>query len=236
MASERVTRILCAANPSGSVEALEALFEATQDSRVDAVALVGNLGGSDGGESLRSIFKALARTQRHTYWVPGPNDAPIESYLREAANIEVVAQSLRGVHGGVAFSADGQLVFAGFGGEVSDELDAPRDEIDHLRYPRWEAEYRLKVLHELDEHQFVLLFWTPPAHKGLNRPGAEVLAELIATHRPRLAVSAGEQGKEMIGRTLIVSPGNLQDGEYAIADVHSHDVQFERLAAGARTS
>jgi Icc-related predicted phosphoesterase len=236
MATERVTRILCAANPAGSVEALEALFEGTQDSGVDALALVGNLGGSDGGESLRSAFKALARMQRHTYWVPGPNDAPIETYLREAANIEVVAQPLRGVHGGLAFSADGHLVFAGLGGEVSDDPDAPRDESDHLRYPRWEAEYRLKVLQELDEHGFVLLFWTPPAHKGLNRPGAEVLAELIATHRPRLAVSAGEPAKELIGRTLVVSPGNLQDGEYAIADLHSGDVEFERLTAAARAS
>jgi hypothetical protein len=212
------------------------MFEATKDSRVDALALVGNLGGSDGGETLRSVFKRLARSQLHTYWVPGPNDAPIESYLRETANIEVVAQFLRGIHGALAYSADGHLVFAGLGGEVDDDPEAEREENDRLHYARWEAEYRLKPLQELDEHRFVLLSWSPPAHKGLNRPGSDVLAELIGTYRPRLAVSAGEPARELIGRTVIVSPGNLQDGEYAIADLHSGDVQFEQLTAGARAS
>jgi hypothetical protein len=163
--------------------------------------------------------------------VPGPGDAPIADYLREAHNFEVVFPALRGVHGSVAFAPDHHLVFAGLGGEVSDDPEATRDEIERLHYPRWEPEYRLKLLGELGEHQFVILFWTPLAHKGHAVAGSEVLAELVGTHRPRLVVCAGEQGSELLGRSLVVSPGSLSDGHYAVADLHSQGVELEQLAA-----
>jgi Icc-related predicted phosphoesterase len=82
----------------------------------------------------------------------------------------------------------------------------------------------------------VLLLSTPPAHKGLGNDGSEVLAELVATYRPRLVVCGGERGSELLGRTPVVAPGSLGDGHYAIADLHSHEVRLEQLAAGARTS
>jgi Icc-related predicted phosphoesterase len=228
---KRVTRILCAADPAGSIEALEALIEAAEDSDVQALALVGDLGSGD-RDSLRSLFKALMGAGLPAFWVPGPADAPVDDYLREAANTEIVAPLLRGVHGALAF-APGHVLFAGFGGEVSDDPDSPREEQKRLSYPRWEPEYRLKMVRELDEHQLVLLLATPPAHKGLGSDGSDVLAELVATHRPRLVVCGGERGTELIGRTRVVAPGSLRDGDYAIADLQSREVQFEELAAPA---
>jgi Icc-related predicted phosphoesterase len=235
MASGRVTKIICAASPAGSTDALEALVAAADEREADAIALVGDLGGG-GSDSLRALLRVLARGSRPAYWVPGPGDAPIESYLREAQNIEVVAQSLRGVHGAIAFAPGGHVIFAGFGGAVSDDPEAAREEQAQLSYPRWEPEYRLKVLTELDEHQIVLLFATPPAHKGLGVDGSEVLAELIGTHRPRLVVCGGPPAHEMLGRTLVVAPGSLHEGHFAVVDLQSHDVTFEQLAAGSRAT
>jgi Icc-related predicted phosphoesterase len=126
------------------------------------------------------------------------------------------------------------VLFAGFGGEVSDDPEAPREELDRLSYPRWEPEYRLKIVREFDEHQLVLLFSTPPAHKGLGSEGSEVLAELIATYRPRLVVCGGEPGVELIGRTPVVAPGGLADGHYAIADLQANEAQLEQLEAPIR--
>jgi hypothetical protein len=232
MADRRVTRVLCAASPAGSADAIAALLQETEDSDVQALALVGDLSGAGDGDSLRSMFKALAGSGRAAFWVPGPGDAPIESYLREAANIEIVAPYLRGVHGLAAF-ADAHTVFAGFGGEVDDDPGASRDEIDRLHYPRWEPEYHLKLLRELDEHQLVMLFCTPPAHKGHGIAGSDVLAELIATYRPRLVVTGGDRRTELIGRTLVVAPGSLRDGHYAIADVYDGKADLHDLKAGA---
>ncbi|MEA2466418.1 MAG: uncharacterized protein QOJ57_544, partial [Thermoleophilaceae bacterium] len=79
---QRVTRVLCASEPGGSAEAVDALIDATEDRDVQALALVGDLGGEDGP---RNLFKALIRSGLPAFWVPGAGDAPIADYLREAA-------------------------------------------------------------------------------------------------------------------------------------------------------
>jgi Icc-related predicted phosphoesterase len=227
----RTTQILCVAEPEGRGDAVEHLLEATGERGVDAIALIGGL--TDGGavENYRTLFRTIGASGLPTYWIPGPTDAPVAHYLREAQNVEVVFPTLHGVHGTAAFSPDRHVVFAGLGGEVDDDPDAPREELERLSYPRWEAEYRLKLLGELPGHELVLMFSTPPAHKGAHTRGSEALAEVVKSHRPRLVVSGGPQGTAMLGRSLLVAPGPLSEGHYAIADLHSHEVALEQLSA-----
>jgi hypothetical protein len=231
MPGSRVTTILCAADPQGSGEAIERMVAEAEDRDVDAIAMVGGLGAGSGAEDFRSIFRALAHRRRPAYWVPGAADAPVGDYLREAHNIEVVAPMLRGVHGTMALTPDGHMLVAGHGGEISDDPDAPREELEALRYPRWEPEYRLKLLRDFDEHQIVLLFSTPPAHRDQGHEGSDAVAELIGTYRPRLAVCGGERRSELIGRTLVVAPGPLADGAFAIVDLHAHRAEMLELSA-----
>jgi uncharacterized protein len=226
--TQRVTRVLCAAEPRGSADAIDALVHAASDLDVQAIALVGDLTSGDdhARADYRGVFRALGRAGLPAFWVPGPADAPVEHYLREAHNIEIVHPFLHGVHGSVAF-ASGSVLVAGFGGEVDDDPEGARDEQQRLRYPRWEAEYRLKALErELSEvPELILLFATPPAHKGLGIEGSEALAELAATYRARLVVCAGSPRTMMIGRTLVVAPGPLVDGACAVADLHARTVE-----------
>ena len=232
MSRNRVTKILCAAEPRGVSPALEHLVEASrQRDDVHALALVGDLGTGDPA-AYRALFRLLASTELPTYWVPGSGDAPVDHYLREAYNVEVVFPFLRGLHGTMAF-APGHVLFAGFGGEVSDDPDAARDETRRLSYPRWEPEYRLKLLRELAEHDVVLLLATPPSHKGHGTKGSEALAELVGSHRPRVVVCGGERRSETLGRSLVVAPGALDDGRYAVVDLHSREVAFAELATAA---
>jgi Icc-related predicted phosphoesterase len=233
MANKHLTRILCAADPGGSGQAVQRLLEAADAMDVQAVALVGDLGGEgDRAGGYRAVFKALHQGGRPTYWTPGPGDAPIAEYLREAHSIEVVYPALHGLHGTIAFYED-SILFAGFGGEVSDDPSGPREEDGALRYPRWEPEYRLKLLRELSEHELVMLLATPPAHRGQGVEGSEALAELVNTYRPRLVVTGGERGSSMLGTSLVVAPGRLADGEYAIADLHGRRAELEALGAPA---
>jgi Icc-related predicted phosphoesterase len=198
---------------------------------VHALVLVGDLGGgTNRRESYRAIFGALANARIPAYWVPGAGDAPVEDYLREAQNIEVAHPMLRGVHGTAAFAPGFHLVIAGLGGEISDDPDARRDEVERLHYPRWEVEYRLKILTELGEHERMLVFATPPAHKGRGTAGSDVVAELINTHRPRVAVCGGPRDTQMQGRTRVVSPGSLAEGQFAIADLRHREAEMGELA------
>ena len=231
----RVSRVLCVSDPRGDGAALKRLRDVAGEQDVQAIAVVGDLSAGGEKDGYRAVFKALGTIGLPTFWVPGPNDAPVDRYLREAYNMEVVFPYLHGVHGTVAF-ADGHVLFAGMGGVIDDDPDVARDEQDRLRYPRWEAEYRLKLIRELDEHQIVMAFWSAPEHKGAGTPGSEAVAELVATYRPRLVICGGAGGTqpELIGRSAIVCPGSLADGgHYAIADLHSHDVELGRVSVTA---
>jgi len=227
----RLTRLVCAADPGGSTEAIAAVVEAAERDDAQAIAVVGNLGaGSDAPQSQRAVLRALAAARRPVFWVPGPDDAPVAAYLRAAHSIEVVDGDLHGVHG-TAVLAPGQVVVAGLGGEISDDPDEPREEIERLRYPRWEAEYRLKLLREWPEHERVLLFHTRPEHKGLGTAGSDAIAELIGTLRPRVVVCGGDPSSELLGRSLIVAPGRASDGHYAVVDLHSREARLAELQA-----
>jgi Icc-related predicted phosphoesterase len=230
MGSQHVIRVLCAADPRGSEDAVQRLLAVAERTDVQAVALVGDLG--DGHNGYRDLFRAFGGAGRPVFWVPGGGDAPVDRYLRDAHDIEIAFPQLHGVHGTAAF-ASGEVLFSGLGGEISDDPDAARDEREQLRYPRWEPEYRLKLLRELDYNELVLLFWTPPAHKGRATAGSEVLAEMIGTYRPRLVVYGGERNVEVLGRSLAVAPGSLADGYYAVADLHKRTVELAELAAAA---
>jgi Icc-related predicted phosphoesterase len=227
VAAPRLTRVLCAGDPRGSAEALARLSEAAASRDVQAVAVVGDLGiGGERGDSYRALFRALGDIGLPAYWVPGPNDAPVADYLREAHNMELVFEMLRGIHGTAAMTPDGHVLVAGIGGHVDDDPEALREETSRLSYPRWEAEYRLKIIRELDEHQVMLLFATPPSNRGRGSGGSEALAELVGTYRPRLVVCGGEAATGMIGRSVVVAPGSLAEGSYAIADLQTHAVEW----------
>lgn len=117
------------------------------------------------------------------------------------------------------------------GGEIDDAPGVEREELERLRYPRWEPEYRLKLLRELEEHELVLLFATPPHHKGKDAAGSEAVAELVGTLRPRLVVCGGERGIELLRRSTVLAPGRLADGHYALVNLRTRDVRLEQFDA-----
>jgi uncharacterized protein len=229
----QIRTILAAAEPKGAVDELARLVGQVEHTGADAIALLGSLTNGDGDQQSahRALLKTLGPARVRTFWVPGPLDAPIAAYLRESYNIETVFPLLRGVHGTLALSED-YVLFAGMGGEIVDNPDAEREEHRALRYPGWEVEYRLKVCQALShEYPMVFLFTTVPAHKGSDQPGSQVLAELIKTYNPRVVLVAGGQGvrRELLGNSLVVFPGTLAEGEYALVDLHQRTVEPAKL-------
>jgi len=232
--TRRIQRVLAVGPIRGAVEQLQQLLSEETDLEVDAVAVVGDLGVAwSKPDTYRAVFRTLGEAGLPTFWVPGPIDAPISDYLLESSNMEVAFPHLRGVHGSAA-SADGQVLFAGMGGEIVDDPSTPRVEEAILRYPGWEAEYRLKVIEEFDQPLKVLLFATRPMHKGLHEAGSEVVAEMINTYSPKIAIVAGEGAtEERLGTTLVISPGRLDLGVYSVIDIHDGSVEVGELTGAA---
>jgi Icc-related predicted phosphoesterase len=232
----KVRTILCAADLGGAESAVETLAAAAESRDVDAIALVGDIAADDAVEGYALLFHALAASGRPSYWVPGPHDAPLDAYYRAAHAIQTTHPALRGVHGTAALTPDGHLIVAGLGGEIDDDPGGARDEAGQLRYPRLEAEYRLTVLEVFDDHDCVLLFSSHPARRNEPGSGSETVAELINTYRPRLVVCGGERGTQTFGKGhLVVAPGSLQDGHYAVVDLHTREVELAEAAPARST-
>jgi osmotically-inducible protein OsmY/sporulation protein YlmC with PRC-barrel domain len=197
-----VRRILALAQIEGATDRLERILAELARHHVDAIAVVGDLSrpGGSRSEGYRAVFRALGMARVPAYWVPGPEDAPIGEHLRESYNLEIVYPFLHGVHGTVAL-APGYVLFAGMGGEIVDDPDAPREERARVRYPRWEAEYRLKLLRELGDYEMVLLFSTVPARRPAGT-GSTVVDLLIKTYSPRVVVVPGPRGRRTVRRGL----------------------------------
>jgi Icc-related predicted phosphoesterase len=227
--ARRERKLLALGSVCGALEPLETIIGLLPETGAEAIALVGDLaGGAAGADPYRDLFRLLGAADVPVFWVPGPRDAPLGNYLREAYNMETVFPHLHGVHGSAA-EGPSQLLFAGMGGEISDDPDEPRLEEQQLRYPGWEVEYRLKFLRELKERMLVFLFATPPAHKGLRRPGSEVLAELVNTYRPRLVIVAGDEpSNQFLGTALVVCPGRLERGQFALVDLGRNTTEIAR--------
>jgi Icc-related predicted phosphoesterase len=232
--AQGIRKLVAVSGVGGEVEALERLLGEVPRDTVDALAFAGDLGAPwSKPETYRAIFRVLGEADRPAFWVPGPTDAPLRDYLRESYNMEIAFPFLRGVHGTAALGP-GDVLFCGMGGEISDDPETMRDEEALVRYPAWEVEYRLKVIREFDPREQVFLFTTPPAHKGLHEPGSEVLAELIKTYNPRVAIIAGDEpAQEELARTLVVCPGRLDRGDYAVVDLRARSVKTGTVAAQA---
>jgi Icc-related predicted phosphoesterase len=54
---------------------------------------------------------------------------------------------------------------------------------------------------------------------------------LCAADAVALVGDLREPGTQILGRSLVVSPGSLAEGCYAIADLHSREAQLEQFAA-----
>jgi hypothetical protein len=230
----RVSNTIAAtAEPRGNLEAVEQLVRQVGEVRPEALVVLGNLAPKGMPHAYSHLFQALASAQVPTFYVPGPEDGPIENYMREAATIETVFPYLHGVHGTFAF-ASGYTLFTGMGGRVSDNQQEMRNEQSQLCYPGWEVEYRLTFLNELKDYQKVFLFTTLPAHKGLQQSGSTVLAELVKSYKPRLVLVAGKEPKhEMLGTSLVVIPGNLLEGNLTLINLHKQTIETRNMFASA---
>jgi uncharacterized protein len=225
----RSDKLLALGGVNGAVEPLKAALQDLADDTA-AIAVVGELGGPDGTpETYREVLRALGRAERPTYWVPGATDSTLRHHLHDTSGLEIAFPQLHGVHGRVA-DGPGHILFAGMGGEIVDGDDPPPGE--GLSYSGREALYRLREITEFKEHPLVLLFTTPPRHKRSRSEGSEAVAELINTYRPRLAIVAGDGvSEERLGTTLVVSPGRVDRGQYAVVGLHDLSIEVGDVAA-----
>lgn len=260
-------RILAITDLRGATERLPQIKRVIQDKGVGLVVFSGNIVPEDArtnafrkaresrsapsmdkvalqameDEAVRAyeaFFQAAGEWGVPVALVPGFLDAPERLYLQAALNHEVVDPNVHMVHRSFLIMPGENLVFAGFGGGVNEDL---RESTYVLTYPAWEARFAFDFLREIEQEP-VLIFHTPPRRDPVDREygkhvGQPVIETLIKELHPRYAFcgSALEgQGLVEIGPTKVIHPGPLRDGHYALVDTHTDEVIFERLPQAER--
>jgi Icc-related predicted phosphoesterase len=163
--------------------------------------------------------------------VPGNMDAPKENYFKVALESETTYENIKFVHGKILkFRRD--YLISGFGGEI-----AENDSEDFFVqvYPRWEAEFGLSDLNYFEQNRILLFHHPPVNHVDLDRGqhiGSQVINDLIKVYRPKLVFCGHAhrcQAAEELADTLVVNPGALKLGNYAVVDAVKREAKFFNL-------
>ncbi len=188
-------------------------------------------------KAFEGFFDRVGRYGIPVFVVPGYLDAPERLFLQAGLNHEVVMPQVDVVHRAFSVLAGENLAFAGFGGGLTSDPNF-RENRFVLVYPEWEAQFAFDLLRQVEVKQKpALIFHTPPRWQNLdlengNHVGHTMVNHLIKSEAPAYAFvgSARDgQGTARLGSTLVINPGWLKEGHYAILDTRHDEVRFERL-------
>jgi Icc-related predicted phosphoesterase len=190
----------------------------------------------------KQVFDRLGTLNVPIYLIPGEQDAAWNELMRAQAEYRGAAR-LYFVHRAAAL-LNNDVVVAGFGGNltITNLPDQPL-----LTAPAWEAQARFDQLARTDQafataSRCILLLTTPPRASRVDlrdgqHTGIDVVNLINRRFRPQLLCCAATEdgrGTEMIDGTLVLNPGAVAAGSYALADLESRAVQLSRLP-GARS-
>jgi len=181
-----------------------------------------------------AFFKALADTAKPCFVVPGNLDAPLDFFLHVVLNRKVVAHNTYIAHHRVTdkFSAPQlrDMHVCGFGGEISEKTT---ELFFGLVFSRVHALYAVEPFVDFPLPKTLILHSVPRLMHSTK--GSDVVEEMIDTVRPSHVFCGAVddlQGEKTVGTALVVCPGEMKKGHYAVVDSISNKVIFGKLEAG----
>ncbi len=183
-----------------------------------------------------AFFDEMGKLDIPVFVVPGELDAPKRLYYQAALNHEIIEPNIFMLHRSFSPALESyNFAIAGFGGRIAN--NGQEWEVDLAQiYPSWLPVFALDFVRHFDQEP-ILVFHQPPKWgeldiHGQTHIGHDAIDHVIKTFHPKYAfVGAARdgQGTARIGTTLVVNPGWLKDGHYAILDTRSNGVLFGQL-------
>jgi Icc-related predicted phosphoesterase len=237
-------KILALADLDGAVPPRSALREVYRAAGIEAVVFAGSVlppgdvPASDAKRLYTAFFDALAALGLPAVVVPGHLDTPLVLFRQVATPYASHTPPIMVVDRAVA-SLVHSVVVGGLGGLLAEDHSA--EETEATERTLRDALLALAALRQYPGPR-VLLVHTPPRGRVVDRHdgrhvGRRAVNRLIAGVGAPVAVCgyAHEgQGKDDIDGTVVVNPGPLADGCYAIIDPLRGSVQFGVLPRRSR--
>jgi Icc-related predicted phosphoesterase len=162
--------------------------------------------------------------------IPGNVDSPLLQYMMIDLEERKRNPKLCEVHCSLS-ALEGQFFVFGFGGEITEDV---KEDYFVLQYPRCDVEPYFGTLAALSSK--ILLFHTPPIGSldlddGKHK-GCQVVNDLIEKYKPHWVFCGhahGARGKENIGDSIVVNPGALKNGFYALVDTDKEKAELKTL-------
>lgn len=209
-------KILIISDGHGAVEKLSGLTKIA--AQCDAVIFAGDFAAFQKPETGLPFLKELVKLHKHIFAVLGNCDPPeFEAELKKS-----------GISVSASLKKFGELYFAGSGGGSKFTGTTPYERSDEelvsdLAPAAAEAEKAGGVLKNL-----ILVCHNPPHGTKTDKVaplvhvGSKGITQFIETYQPVLAVSGHIHESfavDKIGNTVLVNPGALMEGRYAVAEV-----------------
>lgn len=176
-----------------------------------------------------AFYNAFGDLQIKMAMVPGNMDAPWDRFLKGFESMANPKGNIILAHGG--WVKLGEYSIGGFGGEVT-EYD--KEDFFVLQFPGEMVRERLSRIHAPAPK--IMLFHTPPLgyldEDSGRHKGSEYIRQIIEEHKPVLAAfghSHKARGKDFLGDTLLVNPGAMKDGNWAVVDIEKKEVIFHNV-------
>ena len=162
--------------------------------------------------------------------IPGHLDAPEERYFLFMQQSAFLSDNIILLHENI--HKVGAYIFTGFGGQITDQ---DKEDYFLLQYPRRECLFGTRRMHFLNPPR-ILVFHTPPISTLDVADGAHLghafVNEIVQAVSPSFLFCGHvtqAYGVEEIGSTLVVNPGSLADGHYALLNTKDRSVQLLTL-------
>ncbi len=179
----------------------------------------------------RTFYQTAKDIHLPFFTIPGNVDSPLPQYIKIGWEQMKQNRNLHMIHSNLYIMND-EVAVSGFGGEVTEK---EKEDFFVLQFPRWEIEFGLSFLSSFS-HSKIVLAHTPPIgtldiddgrHKGSN-----VINDLIQSFRPLWVFCGhahGARGNELIGECMVVNPGALKNGFYALVDTEEKKVKLKTV-------
>lgn len=207
----------------GNIEVLNKLDDVFKS--VDAVLFAGDYAECFKTETSKPIMQALLKKHDTIFSVLGNCDEP--SFIEELENNDISVEKSLVFYKGLSF------IGSGGGTKFTGKTPNEREEQDILS--------DFNVLSNSEDNcdiwnSVILISHNPPKDTKCDsvneflHAGSQMFRDFIAEKKP-LAVICGHihegVGIDSIGNTVIVNPGTLSEGNYAIIDISSEDGTYK---------